>query len=72
MRECVRAFVCVGELMVVGPVLSDDFFTGLVCYYYTSKQMKEAWDERRTVQHNLRDMGLSDDPNKTLARPVVS
>ena len=34
--------------------------------------MKEAWDERRTVQHNLRDMGLSDDPNKTLARPVVS
>ena len=47
-------------------------FLNSSCVCVTSKQMKEAWDERRTVQHNLRDMGLSDDPNKTLARPVVS
>ena len=35
-----------------------------------SKQMKDAWDERRTVEHNLRDMGLSADPNQTLPVPT--
>ncbi|KAK2173769.1 hypothetical protein NP493_850g01034 [Ridgeia piscesae] len=33
------------------------------------KQMKDAWDERRTVEYNLQNMGLSADPNKTLAMP---
>jgi len=35
----------------------------------SSKQMKDAWDERRTVEYNLQNMGLSADPNKTLAMP---
>ncbi|KAI0210463.1 Nucleolar protein 16 [Lamellibrachia satsuma] len=34
------------------------------------KQMKDAWDERRTVEHNLRDMGLSADPNQTFPVPT--
>jgi len=31
--------------------------------------IKQAWDEKKTVEGNLRDMGLSADPNKTLPIP---
>lgn len=34
-----------------------------------NKELKDNWDESKTVQQNLRTMGLSANPNKTLALP---
>lgn len=31
--------------------------------------MKNAWDQQKSVQGNLEEMGLSYDPNKTIAIP---
>ncbi|KAL1517755.1 hypothetical protein ABEB36_001481 [Hypothenemus hampei] len=33
------------------------------------KEVKEAWDQDKSVQANLEDMGLSYDPNKTIDIP---
>ncbi|KAF8792655.1 Nucleolar protein 16 like protein [Argiope bruennichi] len=30
------------------------------------KQIKEAWDSSKSYVRNMEDMGLSDDPNKTI------
>ena len=34
-----------------------------------SDEIKHAWDDRLSLQANLREMGLSADPNKTLHIP---
>ncbi|XP_005089624.1 nucleolar protein 16 [Aplysia californica] len=34
-------------------------------------EIKAAWDETKSVKRNMRDMGLSADPNKTLRLPRV-
>ncbi|CAH2015051.1 unnamed protein product [Acanthoscelides obtectus] len=33
------------------------------------KEIKEAWDNKRSVETNMKDMGLSCDPNKTIQVP---
>nr|CAH7718384.1 unnamed protein product [Callosobruchus chinensis] len=33
------------------------------------KEIKEAWDSKRSVETNMKDMGLSSDPNKTIQIP---
>jgi len=33
------------------------------------KEIKAAWDDTKSVKRNLRDMGLSADPNKTVKLP---
>jgi len=35
-------------------------------YVYCSHPVKKAWDEQKSVVRNLKDMGLSADPNKSL------
>ena len=37
--------------------------------YHFSDAIKEAWDEKKTVDRNMREMGLSADPNKTIPVP---
>jgi len=34
--------------------------------FYFSHPVKKAWDEQKSVTQNLKDMGLSADPNKSL------
>jgi len=36
-----------------------------------SDEVREAWDSRKSLQANLRHMGLSVDPNKTLRIPTA-
>jgi hypothetical protein len=37
-------------------------------FYHFSEQIKNAWDETKSLKHNLRNMGLATDPN--IAIPV--
>jgi len=34
--------------------------------FYCSHAVKKAWDEQKSIVKNLKDMGLSADPNKSL------
>jgi len=34
--------------------------------FYCSQPVKKAWDEQKSIVQNLKDMGLSADPNKSL------
>lgn len=36
---------------------------------FNSKQIKEAWDAKKSICNNLHDMGLSADPNSTFRIP---
>ena len=42
--------------------------TFLLFFSYSS-QIKEAWDDKASVEKNLRQMGLSTDPNETICIP---
>ncbi|XP_038045490.1 nucleolar protein 16-like [Patiria miniata] len=37
----------------------------------TCKPLKEAWDQRKSLEKNLADMGLSANPNKTIPIPKM-
>jgi len=35
-------------------------------FFYCSNPVKKAWDEQKSIVQNLKEMGLSADPNKSL------
>jgi len=47
-------------------VLSWEDFQCFYIMFCCSHPVKNAWDEQKSVVRNLKDMGLSADPNKSL------
>ena len=41
----------------------------LIQNLFCSKQIKHAWDAKKSLQANLKEMGISADPNKTVKIP---
>lgn len=38
-------------------------------FYMYSKEIKQAWESKKSIRQNLEEMGLSYDPNKTIKIP---
>ena len=57
------------ETVLFGPNILKEFIFityQIIILISCSKEIKESWDRRMSVFQNLKEMGLSSDPNKTL------